>query len=413
MMRPMIALATVVAFSACSGPKDRGTPVSDKANTARELRIARPDTAAISDSIKLASRSSQAVSTVEQQPPRSVSAPRKKAVRHRSSAVAIARPKPSTPPADTAVSQGYAPSQPTEADTADVPAPARDTSSTQPPDTSRPTQPDTAAASGARPDTTPSLPSADTATVARVPDTVAAARPESTVTNLDTAAVAKADTSATRDSVAADPRDTTPLNAAVPAPDTTVASAEMGAAPMENAVDVSRRTLPIGTQIHAALDDSINSRRDSAGRSITAEVTENVTGAGGKILVPAGSTVHLTVTRLGSSKSKGSPGRLGFRVDGIQLGGGLQKVEATVKPVPRELRGRGVGGSEVAKVGVGAAGGAVLGRVITGNDKGAVIGGVVGAAGGAVVASQTATRDVVVKAKTPLVFVLTTPLVAP
>ena len=48
-----------------------------------------------------------------------------------------------------------------------------------------------------------------------------------------------------------------------------------------------------------------------------------------------------------------------------------------------------------------------------GNTKGAVIGGVAGAAAGAVVASQTATRDVVVKAKTPVVLVLTAPLVAP
>jgi hypothetical protein len=126
-----------------------------------------------------------------------------------------------------------------------------------------------------------------------------------------------------------------------------------------------------------------------------------------------GSTVQLTVTRLGASKSKNSPGRLGLRVDGVQLNGGLRKVDATVQPVSRELRGRGVGGSEAAKVGVGAAGGAVLGRVIGGNTKGAVIGGVVGAAGGAVVASQTATRDVVVKAKTPVVFVLTAPLLTP
>ena len=49
----------------------------------------------------------------------------------------------------------------------------------------------------------------------------------------------------------------------------------------------------------------------------------------------------------------------------------------------------------------------MLGRVLGGNTKGAVIGGVVGAAGGAVVASQTASRDVVVKAKTPVTFVLT------
>ena len=81
--------------------------------------------------------------------------------------------------------------------------------------------------------------------------------------------------------------------------------------------------------------------------------------------------------------------------------------------MPYELRGRGVTGEEAAKVGVGAAGGAVVGRVLGGNSKGAVIGGVVGAAGGAVVASQTAAKDVVVKARTPVALVLTAPIVFP
>jgi len=39
-----------------------------------------------------------------------------------------------------------------------------------------------------------------------------------------------------------------------------------------------------------------------------------------------------------------------------------------------------------------------------------VIGGAVGAAGGAVVAAQTASRDVVVPPNTPLVLILTAPL---
>ena len=95
------------------------------------------------------------------------------------------------------------------------------------------------------------------------------------------------------------------------------------------------------------------------------------------------------------------------------MNGRLLPVKANIQPVPRELRGRGVTGSEAAKVGGGAAAGAVLGRVVGGNTKGAVIGGVAGAAAGAVVANQTATRDVVVKAKTPLVLVLTAPLSAP
>ena len=58
------------------------------------------------------------------------------------------------------------------------------------------------------------------------------------------------------------------------------------------------RTLPAGTEIHAALDDSISSRRDSAGRTITAEVMQAVSDAGGEVVVPAGARVRLTVTQL-------------------------------------------------------------------------------------------------------------------
>jgi hypothetical protein len=161
------------------------------------------------------------------------------------------------------------------------------------------------------------------------------------------------------------------------------------------------------------LDDSINSRSDTAGRVVTAVVMENVTGSDGKTLIAAGAPVRFTVTRLSAAKSKSAQGRLALRVDGIGIGGQLQRVSADVQPVPHELRGRGVTAGDAAKVGVGAAGGAVLGKVIGKNTKGAVIGGVIGAAGGAVVASQTASRDVVVKARTPVTFVLTEPLVAP
>jgi hypothetical protein len=139
---------------------------------------------------------------------------------------------------------------------------------------------------------------------------------------------------------------------------------------------------------------------------------ENVLGPDGRTLIAAGTPVRFTITRIRPSRSKGSQGRLTLRPDGIALSGELRPVQASVRPVPRELRGRGITGSEAAKVGGGAAAGAVIGGVV-GKTKGAVIGGVAGAAAGAVVASQTATRDVVVKAKTPVVLVLTAPLVAP
>ena len=235
------------------------------------------------------------------------------------------------------------------------------------------------------------------------------------------------------DSSPTPPRDTAPVKAAAPAPmpDTVASRARDSAPPPDTTNSVARdtsaassgvtgsatatgaRTLPIGTEIHAALDDSINSRTDTVGRVITAVVTENVTGSDGRTLIAAGAPVHLTVTRLSAAKSKSAQGRLALRVDDIGIGGQTQTVSADVQAVPHELRGRGVGTGEAAKVGVGAAGGAVIGRVLGGNTKGAVIGGVVGAAGGAVVASQTASRDVVVKARTPVTFVLTQPLVAP
>jgi hypothetical protein len=139
---------------------------------------------------------------------------------------------------------------------------------------------------------------------------------------------------------------------------------------------------------------------------------ENVIGPNGRTLIAAGTPVRFTITQLRPSRSKGSQGRLRLRAEGIELAGQLRTVEANLRPVPRELRGRGVTGSEAAKVGGGAAAGAVIGGVV-GKTKGAVIGGVAGAAAGAIVASQTATRDVVVKAKTPVVLVLTAPLVAP
>jgi hypothetical protein len=200
-----------------------------------------------------------------------------------------------------------------------------------------------------------------------------------------------------------------------PVVDTVAARSRDSAPTADTGFSVARdaRTLPIGTEIHAALDDSINSRTDTAGRLVTAVVMQNVTGSDGRTLIAAGAPVQFTVTRLSAAKSKSAQGRLAFRVDNIGMGGALQKVSADVKPVPHELRGRGVGTREAARVGVGAAGGAVLGRVLGGDTRGAVIGGVVGAAGGAVVASQTASRDVVVKARTPVTFVLTEPLVAP
>jgi hypothetical protein len=355
MKRLILAFAALAAVSACSDGRERNIAVANQPD--RPLRVAQPDTSdrATRD---LASQGAQPVSPVEQQAPRAEPAPKAPAPRVKKRAAV--RPKPLL---DTASARGYAPTTKPDSVTPPDTSVVRDTLSAPPRDTAR----------AVAPDTTRSVSATDTVATARA--------------------------------------DTLPADTARPSSDSAVASSatETAAAGFDDAA----RTLPVGTEIHAALDDSISSRRDSAGRTITAQITTSVTGAGGKVLIPAGSTVRLTVTRLASAKSKGSQGSLALQVDGIEVGGQLQNIQADVRAVPRELRSRGVTSGDAAKVGVGAVGGAVLGRVLGGNSKGAVIGGVVGAAGGAVVASQTATRDVVVKAKTPVTIVLTAPLVTP
>jgi hypothetical protein len=234
----------------------------------------------------------------------------------------------------------------------------------------------------------------------QVPDTV---RVADTVRVSDTVRVA--DTASAADTVA--------FGDTAAAPDTVSDVEQPGAAATSNPSVSSTHTLPAGTEIHAALDDSINSRRDSAGKSITAEVMQAVSDAGGAVVIPAGSRVRLTVTSLAPAGSRSAAdGQLAFRVDEITIGDSVVPVKARVGQIPHRLEGRGVTGSEAAKVGAGAAAGAVAGRVLGGDAKGAVIGGVVGAAGGAAVATQTAKRDVVVAARTPVSFVLDAPLVA-
>lgn len=166
-----------------------------------------------------------------------------------------------------------------------------------------------------------------------------------------------------------------------------------------------------GTSIPAIMRETIHSRHDHAGETVTARVAADVRDAAGRVVIPAGSTVEMTITELRPATSRSqADGRLALRVNTFTINGRMYPVSAEVTRLHHQLRGRGVSAGEVEKVGVGTAVGAVLGRVLGGNTKGAVIGGAVGAAGGTAVAVQTASRDVVVPAGTPVTIALTGPL---
>ena len=377
-MKPyMLALGGLAFAAGCSsqGGKQR-VPADD--DLTPPLEVARVD-------------ASHPIAAVEHQTPAPVTpkakpAPGKARRATRKARVDTAMTIAATSKADTSTTRGYAPNA--EVDSAPTNTALSDTASAVVSDTEATASPIV--------DTVPS-PVIDSAVASR--GTARRSVDTATTTRRDTAATAVVDTfTALPDTAVA--RDTAPS----PAP-TSPATSNIGTS------TAASRTLPVGTEIHVALDDSINSRKDTVGRTVTAAVMENITGSDGKTLIAAGTPVRLTVTRLSPARSKSSQGRLRLKVDGIGIGQGHHTVSAEVQAVPHELRGRGVTAGDAAKVGVGAAAGAVAGKVIGKNTKGAVIGGVIGAAGGAVVASQTATRDVFVKARTPVTLKLTQPLV--
>lgn len=170
-------------------------------------------------------------------------------------------------------------------------------------------------------------------------------------------------------------------------------------------------TLGSGTRIDATTQRTISSRNDKAGQTFTASVSSDVKDAKGRVVIPAGSTLNLTITELqpANDKSK-ADGRITVLVSSVTAGGQTYPVSAGITSMAHTLKGRGVGATEVEKTAAGAVIGGIAGRIIGGNSKGTIIGAVVGGAAGAAVAVETANRDVVVVAGTPMVVTLNGPL---
>ncbi|MGH7569540.1 MAG: glycine zipper domain-containing protein [Gemmatimonadales bacterium] len=169
-------------------------------------------------------------------------------------------------------------------------------------------------------------------------------------------------------------------------------------------------TLAAGTRLDAAVVDSINSRRNKAGDPFTARVVEDVKNAAGRVVIPAGSIVHGTITEVKPAPNPSQTGTLTLAVSSVTVRGATYLVEASIDSLETVHKGRGVEGADAARVGAGAAAGAILGRVIGGNKKGTIIGGVVGAATGAAVSSAVKDVDIILPAGAHLNLTLGKPL---
>jgi len=173
------------------------------------------------------------------------------------------------------------------------------------------------------------------------------------------------------------------------------------------------RTLGAGTRIEATIEDALSSRVNHSGDVVHALIGADVKDSRGRVVVPAGSRVELTVNHIDPGNDQNQPdGRLSLVVTSIAIDGKIVPVSARLDPVAHQMVGRGITKDEAARIAAGTVIGAVAGQVIGKNTKGTVIGGAVGAVAGTAVAVRYAYRDVVVPTGTPITFTLTEQLVA-
>lgn len=153
-------------------------------------------------------------------------------------------------------------------------------------------------------------------------------------------------------------------------------------------------SLDVGTTIPATMVDSINSRSNKPGDKVTAKVANEVRDAAGRVVIPAGSTVTLTIADIRPSPNKSdNTGTLKLEPTTITIDGKSYPIAASVDSVDSKLVGRATNINDVAKVGAGTGIGAIAGKIL-GGGTGAVIGGVIGGAVGTQRAVETKDRDV-------------------
>ncbi len=204
---------------------------------------------------------------------------------------------------------------------------------------------------------------------------------------------------------------TTPAPAPAPKPKPKPATTPAAPAPTPAAqpapAPAAPAALSAGTVLALTTDAEIHSRKNKVGDEVTATVGKDVKDATGRTVIPAGSKVTLQVTAIAPSDSKSdTTGTLTLKPVSVVVNGQTQPITASISGVHTKLVGRGVDGTDAAKVGAGTAVGAVVGRVLGGSTKGAVIGGVIGGAVGTQRAVQTKDRDVVLPAGTGITVTL-------
>jgi len=161
---------------------------------------------------------------------------------------------------------------------------------------------------------------------------------------------------------------------------------------------VAELTLPSGTSIDVTLATPLTSETASVGNAWTGSI-RNASVIDGRNVILAGSSVAGTVTSVTPAR-KGDRAMLDLGLTSITVGDRSYRVRGSMESViAGSTRARNLGA-----IGAATAAGALVGKAVSGSNKGTIIGAVVGGGAATGVVSQTKGWQVVLKEGTPLTF---------
>lgn len=157
-------------------------------------------------------------------------------------------------------------------------------------------------------------------------------------------------------------------------------------------------TVPKGTHISVITDQTVSSKNAKVGEPVTGSVAKDVT-VGGKVLIPKGSSVKLSVSGVQASGRLSTPAKLYLHLVSVTVKGKVYTFATS--SAGRSEKGKGK--RDAGFIGGGAAAGAAIGA-LAGGGKGAAIGAGAGAGAGTAGAAATGKKDIEFPAETRLTF---------
>lgn len=157
-------------------------------------------------------------------------------------------------------------------------------------------------------------------------------------------------------------------------------------------------TVPKGIKISVITDQAVSSKNAKIGQPVSGSVARDVT-VGGKVLIPRGSAVKLSVSGAQASGRLSTPAKLYLHLVSVTVKG--KAYTFATSSAGRSEKGKGK--RDAGFIGGGAAGGAAIGA-LAGGGKGAAIGAAAGAGAGTAGAAATGKKDIEFPAETRLTF---------